>query len=189
MKKSAQVEARYTPSAKGLPSPTLAIRITRERPNAETLGAINRVIEDAIMQWPLPARVKRLAAPSYCYTGVDVEHLTFQVARTTDQRVVGVVALEPMTVRESPRAHHDLSLHGLYVAPDCQRLAVGTRLLDAALRETATAGAEGLLLKAQASAVGFFRDRGFCVLAKDDQMDYAHRLWKPVAAETERRRR
>ena len=57
------------------------ITVQRLTPDSTALDAINRVIESAVLGWNLAERVKRLVLPSYRYTPLDVQHLSFAVAR------------------------------------------------------------------------------------------------------------
>jgi len=146
------------------------------------LAAINAVIERAVMTWNLPERVKRLTLPSYRYQPHDLDHLKIVVAESREHGVLGVAAWEPAGARDLPAGKTGLLLHGLYVDPDRQRAGVGGRLLDAALSAAREQGFDGLLVKAQPAAKGFFLARGLeRVPAVDLARDYPHRLWKAVS--------
>jgi GNAT superfamily N-acetyltransferase len=146
------------------------------------LDRINALIGRAVMTWALPERVKRLALPVYRYDRQDLEHLSILVAEEGSAALVGVAAWEPADPRDCPQGRHGLLLHGLYVDPDRQGLGLGSRLLAAAASAAREQGYEGLLVKAQADAVGFFRARGLEPLAcEDPDRDYPNRFWMDLA--------
>jgi GNAT superfamily N-acetyltransferase len=141
------------------------------------LDQINTLIGRAVMTWALPERVKRLALPVYHYDRQDLEHLSILVAEDA-AALVGVAAWEPADPRDCPPGRHGLLLHGLYVAPDRQGLGLGSRLLAAAESAARDQRYDGLLVKAQADALGFFRARGLEPLpCEDPDRDYPNRLW------------
>jgi GNAT superfamily N-acetyltransferase len=146
------------------------------------LQSINRVISAAVMTWALPERVKRLALSSYHYHAVDFAHFGMCVAEQ-DGVVVGVAAWEPADPRDlpeglSPDARAFL-LHGLYVDPAAQRQGAGRALLAEVLRAAQSQAMVGVLVKAQADAVPFFRALGWQALpVRNAVREYAHRFWK-----------
>lgn len=151
------------------------------RASADDLDAVNRVIEAAIMGWKLPERVKRLSLPGYRYTLQDLEHLELAVAEEAMEGIVAVAAWEPTEAGDTPAGMNALLLHGLYVLPPCQGSGLGSRLLVAAERRAREGDFDGLLVKAQAGAEGFFAARGMERLAVENpQRDYARRYWKRV---------
>lgn len=159
--------------------------ITLRPATAADLDAINVVIERAVMTWPLPERVKRLTLPSYRYQSHDLDHLRIVVAEDAGRALLGVAAWEPASARDLPVGKTGLLLHGLYVDPDRQRAGVGSRLLDAAVSAAREQGFDGLLVKAQPAAEGFFLAGGLeRVPAVDLARDYPHRLWKAVKSMT-----
>ncbi|RCX30768.1 GNAT family N-acetyltransferase [Thioalbus denitrificans] len=153
--------------------------ITLRRASADDLAAINRVIEAAIMGWQLPERVKRLSLPAYRYAVHDLENLV--VGEAAERGIVAVAAWEPAGPVDAPAGMQALLLHGLYVLPPCQGSGLGSRLLVAAERRAREGGFDGLLVKAQAEAAGFFAARGMVRLAVENpRRDYARRYWKRV---------
>jgi GNAT superfamily N-acetyltransferase len=147
----------------------------------EELGAINGVIERAVMGWQLPERVKRLSIASYRYRPDDLEHMSLLVARYDGDEIVGVAACEPLAASESPRNAPALLLHGLYIEPDRQHLGIGSRLLAAVEEHAAAAGFSGLLVRAQADAAGFFSARGMQALdVADGRRDHPYRYWRAI---------
>ena len=146
------------------------------------LDQINALIGRAVMTWALPERVKRLALPVYHCDRQDLEHLSILVAEDDAAALVGVAAWEPADPRDCPPGRRGLLLHGLYVEPDRQGLGLGSRLLAAAESDARDQRYDGLLVKAQADAVGFFRARGLEPLAcEDPDRDYPNRFWLDLA--------
>lgn len=152
------------------------------RPAAVTdLDAINPVVERAVMTWKLAERVKRLSLPAYRYHAHDFLHMHGVVAADGDGRVIGVAMWDEAEARDAPAGERGLLLHGIYVDPARQRQGVGARLLDAAAGAVRERGCDGLLVKAQADANGFFAARGMARLAVVDPLrDYPHRFWLQV---------
>ena len=157
------------------------VHLAHKQPFGSELDEVNRLIESAIDTWDLPARVKRLALPSYRYGKHDVEFLDFAMAYTVDERLVGVAAWESCHCDDCPAGQTGLSLHGLYVRPGTHRQGVGTRLVDAVLAATRNHGGQWVLVKAQHGAIGFFTRQGFRPVRDVDAGGrYAHRLWRAV---------
>jgi GNAT superfamily N-acetyltransferase len=142
------------------------------------LTAINQVITAAIMTWRLPERVKRLTIPSYCYRATDFQHMRIMVAQTAQGQLAGVAAWEDAAIKDLPPGRNALLLHGLYVAPEYQHQGIGSRLLRCAQTAAGRAQRDGLLVKAQADACGFFQARGLVKLPVSDPLrEYEHRYW------------
>ena len=151
---------------------------------AADLAAVNVVIQRAVTTWKLPERVKRLVMPTYLYTAHDLEHLHIVLAEDSAAGVVGVAAWEPAAARDCPRGLRGLLLHGLYVDPGQRRHGAGARLLSAAAAAARERDCDGVLVKAQADAEGFFRKQGLQPLAVEDAgRDYPHRFWLDLAAQ------
>ena len=94
---------------------------------------------------------------------------------------MGVAAWEPADPADVPPGFRALLLHGLYVRAAQHRRGIGSRLLAAAERAAEQGGFDGLLVKAQPEAEGFFAARGLHRLAVlDPARDYPHRFWKPL---------
>ena len=165
-----------------IPADSIPSRIDLRRANKDDLDAINKVIERAVKTWNLPERAKRLALPAYLYTGHDLQHLHIILAEDSVAGVIGVAAWEAAAARDCPQGRRGLLLHGLYVDPDRQRRGTGARLLSAAAAAAREQGYDGLLVKAQADAEGFFRSQGLHKLGvADENRDYANRFWLDLA--------
>jgi GNAT superfamily N-acetyltransferase len=143
------------------------------------LDAINRVVEAAVMSWNLPERVRRLALPGYRYCDLDLDHLDIVVAEDPRGRLVGIAAWEPAAAKDAPAGQRALLLHGIHVHPDRHRQGIGRRLFgtaEAALREQHF---DGLLVKAQADASGFFLALAMTRLpVEEPARQYPNRFWK-----------
>lgn len=146
---------------------------------ANDLDVLNAVIERAISTWNLPERVKRLSLPSYRYQEHDLSHLHIVVAEDKARAIAGVAAWEAANPRDAPAGKRGLLLHGLYVDPAKQKQGIGSRLLEAALQAARAGGFDGLLVKAQADAIGFFAARGMARMpVENPERDYPHRYWQ-----------
>jgi N-acetylglutamate synthase-like GNAT family acetyltransferase len=166
-------------AAVSIPSPTTAFHLRQA--HADDLPAINGIVERAIATWQLPERVKRLSLPSYRYHAHDLVHLHLVVAEDADSALVGAAAWEPAHPRDLPAGQRGLLLHGLYVDPACQHRGVGSQLLDGTAAVARAQGFDGVLVKAQADANGFFEARGLQKLPVEDAArHYPHRFWLPV---------
>ncbi len=144
----------------------------------DDLDSANAIVETCVMGWDLPERVKRLSLGSYRYTEQDLDHFTAVVAITPHNEIIGVAAWEPASTDDLPGDIQGMLLHGLYVAPQYQGQGIGGRLVNAALMAARTYGMEGLLVKAQSDANGFFQSQGFSSLPVENAArDYPHRWW------------
>jgi GNAT superfamily N-acetyltransferase len=160
-------------------NPSAGSRVLLRPGTRADLAAVNRVIEAAVMGWDLPERVKRLSLPTYRYGAQDLDHLDLTVAVDGGGAVAAVAAAEPADAADAPVGCRALLVHGLYVRPDRQGTGVGrllVRFLEGNAEET---GWHGLLVKAHASAAGFFEAMGFEPLpVRDPGRDYPYRYWK-----------
>ena len=165
--------------AVSMQSPTAPFRLRQA--HTDDLPAINAIVERAIATWQLPERVKRLSLPSYRYHPHDLVHLHLVVAEDADHALVGVAAWEPANPRDLPAGNGGLLLHGLYVDPACKHQGVGSQLLAAAEAAASAQNLDGVLVKAQADANGFFEARGLQRLPSEDvARHYPHRFWLPA---------
>lgn len=148
------------------------------------LPGVNAVVEKAIAGWNLPERVKRLSLPSYRYDASDLAHQHGLVARAAADGIVGVAVWEAAPDEPAPGARKVFRLHGLYVDPRWQRQGVGRRLLLEVIRAVCAAGADGLVIRAQADAVPFFQAMGLERLpVRDAEREYPNRFWASCQAD------
>jgi len=151
------------------------------------LSDVNNVVEQAIMGWNLPARVKRLSLSGYRYDKADVAHQQGLLACDASGQIVGVAVWEPAPDEVVPGAGNVFRLHGLYVTPSRQRQGIGRRLLDTVIRKVCETGADGLVIRAQADAVPFFQALGLDHLpVADPARDYANRFYAACDAHVSR---
>ena len=131
------------------------------------------------MGWNLPERIKRLSLSSYRYTQLNFQHMQVKVAEQEGE-VVGVAAWETDTEALGDK-QQGLLLHGLYVHPQHQHNGIGSRLCRAAKQAVNEYGYDGMLVRAQADADGFFLSQGMQRLPiEDPHRHYANRFWLPV---------
>ena len=154
-------------------------RITLRPSTKADLDAINRVIEAAVMTWDLPERVKRLSLSSYRYNEWDFEHLEMRVAEDSKQNIVGIAAWEQADPKDTPAGHTALLLHGIYVDPSHHHQGIGRQLFRTAEQAVRKHSYDGLLVKAQQDANGFFLSQGMSRLpVEDPRRHYTNRFWK-----------
>jgi GNAT superfamily N-acetyltransferase len=145
------------------------------------LDAINAVVARAIHTWKLPdpGQAPRPASvpvhaggsrsPAAARAGAGLRHRCRR-------------RWEPANPRDLPGAGSGMLLHGLYVDPARHGQGLGARLLGDAAGAARDRGHEGILVRAQADAEGFFARRGFRRLpVLDEARDYAARLWLPLS--------
>ena len=155
--------------------------ITLRRAGLHDLEALNAVITAAIMTWDIPARVKRLAIPSYHYQPLDLQHMVIWVAENARGEMIGVAAWEDAPPREVPAGQRGLLLHGIFVHPEQQHQGIGRRLFAQAEAAARQSHLHGLLVKAQSDATGFFLAQGMeKIPAADQQRDFENRFWKTM---------
>lgn len=131
------------------------------------------------MGWDLPERVKQLSVSSYYYQEFDFDHYRILVAEIGGE-IVGVVAweMQPVTIQENKKA---LVLHGLFVHPKNHKKGIGTQLFQFFEKAGQKEQCDGLIVRAQKDAEGFFHHMGMKRLdVVDDRRDYAHRFWKAL---------
>lgn len=153
----------------------LHIRPARERDHL----LLNHVVEQAVMTWDLPERVKQLSLSSYYYHEHDFEHFRIILAELGND-IVGVAAWEqqPIVIQGNKKA---LLLHGIFVDPMKHKKGIGTQLFQQAVAVARKAECDGLLVRAQKDAEDFFYKMGMKKLdIEDEKHDYAHRFWKPL---------
>lgn len=146
----------------------------------EDLPEINGVIAQAVMQWDLPERVKRLSIQSFSYDPVDFSHFEMMVAAgsTAPEDPPLILGLCAWDMTEAP----DVALiHGLFVKPEFQRQSIGTTLLHALEEKLKTQGVKTLSVKAQKDAVNFFLRQGFVASGDSGAGDYEYYLIKKLS--------
>lgn len=157
------------------------MKYTLRQATEADLPLVNQVIEAAIMSWKLPERVKRLSLSSYRYDAADLMHLTLWLAESNEREVVGVAGWEPADPSDLPNNSAGLLLHGLYVLPALHGQGLGQRLLRLTERHAIEDDHNGVLVKAQPDAIGFFQHHGYQDLPVEDNIrHYSHRLWKNI---------
>ena len=142
------------------------------------LVAINQAVESAIMSWKLPDRVKRLSLSSYFYTEVDLQHFSIFIAEV-DSKIVAIAALDESEPADLPGNKQGNLLHGIYVMPEKQHQRIGKQLLNIAEARVIQNGYQGLLVKAQKDATGFFLKNSYTLVEVEDPgRDYANQYYK-----------
>ena len=148
------------------------------RANTNDLPKINQVIESAVMNWPMPTRLKRLATPALLYNATDLKFLELLVA-TYKKEIIGVAAWDAGLSQTLPNGKGGL-FHGLYVLPLVQRQGVGERLMEAVFDDAKCHDVCGLLIKSQNVSRSFFESHKLPSLAANDN-DYPWQYWKQLA--------
>lgn len=145
------------------------------------LATINQVITNAVMAWPMPERARRLIVPVLCYN--DAEDLDYYQALVWEQdgQIVGVATWDITRQIDTVKGRAKL-LHGLFIAPDFQRRGIGQTLIDeVAVRAAASdASLDGLLIKAERVAIGFFEHCGLEQIKAVVPGDYPYQFWRPL---------
>ncbi|MGD8566660.1 MAG: GNAT family N-acetyltransferase [Gammaproteobacteria bacterium] len=160
---------------------TIDDTIILRRAGIADLDAVNKIIDAAVMTWDLPERVKRLSLPSYRYHEHDLQTIELLVAEDKQHNIVGVAAWEHADPRDAPPGVDGLLLHGIYVDPARHYRGIGTQLFRTAEQAAVDKNYDGLLVKAQTGATGFFTAQGMQRLeVQHTGRDYAHRYWKSL---------
>lgn len=142
------------------------------------LPQINKLIELAVMNWPMADRVKRRAVPVLQYDATDLEFLEVHVA-TIQGEIVGVAAWDATASESLPNGKGGL-FHGLYVLPLIQGQGIGETLMEAVFEDARIHDMTGLLIKAQRVSKGYFAHQGIPALAANDG-EYPWQYWKALA--------
>ncbi len=154
-------------------------KVTLRAAKPDDLMFINGIIETAVMSWELPERVKRLSLPNYRYTADHFDKMSLFLAlekETSD--VLGVMACCEADAEDLPADRQGMLLHGIYVDPVNHREGIGKKLVTHAIKAARKAQAEGLIVKAQPDALGFFESVGFARLpVEDPESDFRNRFW------------
>ena len=156
--------------------------VTIRLASLQDLDELNQVVEQAIMSWRLPDRVKRLALPSYRYNDLDIQHMEILVAVGPNKAIIGLAAWELHDQYRDAPLTPAILLHGIYVLPEYQRHGVGSHLLKMVEETARSTGLSGVLTKAQSDAVGFFRAKGYSQLPTGPAPnDFPNRYWKSMS--------
>jgi GNAT superfamily N-acetyltransferase len=141
---------------------------------------VNKVVEQAVMAWPLSERLRRLSLPLLTYTETDWQYYQFLVMREHGA-IVAMTAWDPHTALLTEHGSAAL-LHGLYVAPDWQGQGLGWQLLQAVADRARALPVEGLLIKAERVAASYFEQRGLQAVAATTLQDYPYQFWLRLQA-------
>ncbi len=145
------------------------------------LDAVNRIIEAAVMTWPLSDRVKRLSLPTYKYNELDLKHLNLMVIENREKNILGIAAWQPADIRYTPKNTSALLLHGIYVDPKYHRKGIGSLLFMAAEKAAKDHYLDGLLVKAKVGSELFYQALGMQKLdVENENREFVNRYWKAV---------
>ena len=135
------------------------------------LEGINKLIESAVMNWPMPTRLKRRAALVLQYDAVDLDHFSLFVCGRGAE-ILGVAALD---------LHHSPGqglLHGLFVLPIIQGHGIGKQLMQMAFDWAAENHLESVLIKAEGVSASYFHRLGLKPIDRLGPDDYPHQFEK-----------
>lgn len=139
------------------------------------LAQINQLIAQAVMAWPMPERIKRLSVPVLSYDSEDFKHYQFLLLKEVDL-IVGVAVWNAKTSVMTARGTGRL-LHGLYIAPAFQGRGYGQQLMGQIFAEAGALGVDGVLVKAERPALGFFKHCALQSLPASNDTDYPYQFW------------
>ena len=149
----------------------LSAKYRRARPS--DLDAINRLINLAVMNWPLPNRLKRRAVPVMQYDLVDFDHFDLFVCERGND-ILGVSAVD-LTFAPTKGL-----LHGLYVLPIIRGHGIGKQLMQLGFGWAADNQLESVLMKAEGVSVSYFQKLGFEPLKGLGPNDYPYQFEKDL---------
>ena len=155
-----------------------ALMITIHPATTVDLPRINFVIKSAIMNWPVPNRLRRLSVPIMQYRKEDMATLSVLVARLNGE-ILGIAAWDSEPTHRLPNGQGGL-FHGLFVLPLVQYQGIGTRLMDAVFDEARKIQITGLLIKAQRVSRHYFEHQNLTPLAATKD-EYPWQYWKQLA--------
>ncbi|MGK0472455.1 MAG: N-acetylglutamate synthase-like GNAT family acetyltransferase [Candidatus Azotimanducaceae bacterium] len=142
---------------------------------ASDLDGINAIIKSAVMNWPLPDRLKRRAVAVLQYDAVDLDHYTMFVC-VRRQEILGVAAID---LQHSPG--HGL-LHGLFVLPIIQGHGIGKQLMQMAFNCATEHQLVSVLIRAEGVAAPYFHRSGLDPIDDLGPNDYPHQFEKTLEA-------
>jgi N-acetylglutamate synthase-like GNAT family acetyltransferase len=137
---------------------------------ANDLQAINVVIENAVMGWPLAERVKRLSVNVLIYDVTDFSHYNMYVAYKNHE-IVGVVAWDPQ--------HPDNLLHGIYITPAEQQNGLGKQLLSFIFTLAKELAKTSVIIKAERISCAYFEHLGLEKVTSERLNNYPY-LYRKV---------
>ena len=143
------------------------------------LPAINAVVEQAVMGWPLGERIKALSLPLLRYQDIDMDDFEFLLWET-QQGAVGVAAWAAAAPTRTGDGRLAALLHGLYVKPGHQQQGVGRNLQAVVCQHAQVRGIELIVVKAERVAVSYFERCDYervpgGMLAR---CEYPHLFWR-----------
>ena len=138
------------------------------------LRSINRIIESAVMNWPVAFRMKRRAVSPLQYDEADLRHLEILVGELHGA-VISVAGWEAV----APRGVVDGGglFHGLYVLPIVQGQGLGRHLMEAVFESARRQGLRGLLIKAHRISRSYFEHQGL-ERKSAEEGEYPWQYWK-----------
>ena len=138
----------------------------------QDLDAINLVVENAVMNWPLAERVKRLSLNVLTYDATDFQYFTGYVAVSNDM-ILGFALWDA----NSPAA----LLHGLYVKPKMQSKGIGTQLMDLVIGAAKEHGKSSILVRAERVSCHYFERQGLNKIKDTSDNPYPYLYCKKIA--------
>lgn len=136
------------------------------------LTAASAVIERAVMNWPLPEKLRRASIAVLRYGGVDLDHFEIFACRSKTS-TIGVLALD--FYRGGPDGRQrDVLLHGLYIDPLFQHQGLGKKLVAFAERLAGLRFRDEMTIKAERVSCAFFERCGYRHRPPGTDTDYPY---------------
>lgn len=150
--------------------------LTLREIDTDELATANDIVVSAIESWDMKPRLRRLVSQTYQYDAGDFD--TMRLFLLEDEHPQAMLAVEDYPGDEVNVNARILLLHGIYVRPERHGEGMGRQLLEATKALAREGGFAGVLVKAHASANGFFQATGMQELPiTDERRDYPHRFW------------
>jgi predicted N-acetyltransferase YhbS len=146
---------------------------------AADLQAVNAIVTDAVLAWPMAERLKRIALRVLRYDGYDFDDMQVLVAEVGNEPG-GVAVWDAHTCYRNKAGQRGALLHGLYVRPHMQRAGLGSTLQHHVAAAAAADGFDGLIVKSERVSVDYFERCGYARLAEDDVdgLQYPYLFWR-----------